>query len=258
MWWLKKLFGGSKHQPPVERTSLTIEAGDIVAYGGTDYQVARKLTYTQGPYTWYDYQLLDGEDELWLGAEDDDGLVVTIYSKISINLPHPPPQRVNHNGKSFLLDEHGESVVVEDTGTETRNLRVSYWDYEDEDENEFLCIEDWSGDIETSWGFEIKAYELEIYPRSLAATVGAAGLETSCYHVHVPSFGEWAFVIAADHPVNLKEITIPFETRFLTPEVLQAASLFPPDIAAHRPEATLNTLSHPTLMDLYHRAWQRW
>src|SRR5690606_19252312 len=48
------------------------------------------------------------------------------------------------------------------------------------------------------------------------------------YHVHVPSFGDWGFVLAvpADAP---SECRLPWQGRFLTEEIFAAARRFPPD-----------------------------
>ena len=36
---------------------------------------------------------------------------------------------------------------------------------------------------------------------TVATTIEAAGLQTRAYHVYVPSFGEWGFILAAHRPI---------------------------------------------------------
>lgn len=154
-----------KPEPEIEeRTPLTIQVGDIVSYDGTDYEVVQKLTYRQGGYTWYDYQLQDGKKTLWLGAEDDDGLCVAIYREIRFEFPQPLPDKLQYRGTTFYLDERGSCLVKVESQYSTTEVQVQYWDYESEEED-YLSIENWSGDWDASYGEEIEPFEIEIYPR---------------------------------------------------------------------------------------------
>jgi spermidine synthase len=80
------------------------------------------------------------------------------------------------------------------------------------------------------------------------ATVESAGLGAAPYHVHVPSFGDWGFVLAgagAPPPLALSPSAPPL--RFLDPAVLAAAGVFPRD----RPRLALepSTLDRPRIVD---------
>lgn len=85
---------------------------------------------------------------------------------------------------------------------------------------------------------------------SVEATVAAAGLRTTPYHVDVPSFGDWGFVVGApgDFAPALDEAVTP---RFLTAEVVAAAQAFGAD--AGPVDVEVNTLDDPVLVDYTER-----
>jgi spermidine synthase len=69
---------------------------------------------------------------------------------------------------------------------------------------------------------------------TVVTTLEAVGFTTTPYHVHVPSFGEWGFVIASRRPMRLAP-SLPPGLRFLEPQGLPALFQFPPDMARVRP-----------------------
>lgn len=85
-------------------------------------------------------------------------------------------------------------------------------------------------------------------------TIRAAGLATVPYHVDVPSFGDWGFVLAAAEAPALALSRDAPDLRFLDPAVLDAATVFPPDRA--RRSVPPSTLLDPVLLDLQRRGWQ--
>jgi spermidine synthase len=87
---------------------------------------------------------------------------------------------------------------------------------------------------------------------SIERTVAASGLRTRPYHVDVPSFGDWGFVLAADTRPALHTSGVP--ARFLSPEVLRAATAFPPDRGPA--DVAVNTLARPRLLDYERRGWR--
>jgi spermidine synthase len=76
------------------------------------------------------------------------------------------------------------------------------------------------------------------------------------YHLNVPSFGDWGFIMA--HPgesaPNLANESP--EPAFLTESVLEQALVFAPDVA--RVATEVNALSQPVLMRYYQNGWKRW
>ena len=87
---------------------------------------------------------------------------------------------------------------------------------------------------------------------TVVATLEAVGLTTTPLHVHVPSFGEWGFVIASRRPW-LPPQKLPADLRFLTVEGLPALLQFPPDMA--RVAAEPNRLSNQALVATFEQEW---
>jgi spermidine synthase len=86
------------------------------------------------------------------------------------------------------------------------------------------------------------------------STVRSAGLAAVPYHVDVPSFGDWGFVlaaVAAEPPLRLASGQ---RLRFLDEAVLGAAAVFPAD---RRPQPTQpSTLDDPVVLQLAAREWR--
>ncbi|MEO8299461.1 MAG: polyamine aminopropyltransferase [Burkholderiales bacterium] len=89
---------------------------------------------------------------------------------------------------------------------------------------------------------------------TVVATLEAVGLATTPYHAHVPSFGEWGFVLASRRPWRAPT-ALPQGLRFLTLAGLPALQQFPPDMA--RVEAEPNRLSNQTLVRSFEAEWGR-
>ncbi len=89
----------------------------------------------------------------------------------------------------------------------------------------------------------------------IEASVAAAGLATVPYHVDVPSFGDWGFVLAAREPPALRLAEVGPALRTLDAPSLAAAAVFPPD---RRPDGPVepSTLLRPTVLDHQRGAWQ--
>ena len=89
---------------------------------------------------------------------------------------------------------------------------------------------------------------------TVVQTVEAAGLTAAPYHAHVPSFGEWGFVIASRRPWHLPT-ALPEGLRYLTPQTLPLLFDFPLDMA--RVPADVNRLSNQVLVHTYEAEWGR-
>ena len=89
---------------------------------------------------------------------------------------------------------------------------------------------------------------------TVVQTVEAAGLTATPYHAHVPSFGEWGFVIASRRPWR-QPTALPTGLRFLTLQTLPLLFDFPLDMA--RVPAEVNRLSNQVLVHTYEREWGR-
>ncbi|RYF73409.1 MAG: polyamine aminopropyltransferase, partial [Comamonadaceae bacterium] len=87
---------------------------------------------------------------------------------------------------------------------------------------------------------------------TVVQTVESVGMTATPYHAHVPSFGEWGFVMASRRPWRLPE-RLPEGLRFLTPATLPLLFDFPQDMA--RVPAQVNRLSNQVLVNTYEREW---
>ncbi|RMI41537.1 polyamine aminopropyltransferase [Streptomyces triticirhizae] len=92
---------------------------------------------------------------------------------------------------------------------------------------------------------------------SIQTSIAEAGLATTPYQVDVPSFGNWGFVLASldDTPPPLELSPAVPPLRYLSPEVLTASAVFPPD--RQRPtDIRANTLMEPVIIDYGRDEWQ--
>jgi spermidine synthase len=87
----------------------------------------------------------------------------------------------------------------------------------------------------------------------IAETVRQAGLQTYPYHVYVPSFGEWGFVLGGTHAYAVPR-TLPAGLRFLNTEGIPLLFEFPPDMAAIPMPA--NQLNTQVLVRAYENDWK--
>ncbi|MGY4827251.1 polyamine aminopropyltransferase [Sphaerotilaceae bacterium SBD11-9] len=89
---------------------------------------------------------------------------------------------------------------------------------------------------------------------TVVTTIESTGLQTTPYHAHVPSFGEWGFILASRRPLRLPT-ALPPGLRFLSVEGLPALLQFPPDMA--RVPAEVNRLSNQVLVQTFEGEWGR-
>ena len=88
----------------------------------------------------------------------------------------------------------------------------------------------------------------------IVETMRSAGLTARPYHVYVPSFGEWGFVLAGVGAAAPPP-AYPDGLRFLTIEATAMLFTFPPDMAAVPVE--VNRLDNQVLVQYYGAEWQR-
>lgn len=87
---------------------------------------------------------------------------------------------------------------------------------------------------------------------TVVATIEATGLTATPYHAHVPSFGEWGFVLLHRRPWTPPR-AMPAGLRFLDVAGLSALLQFPPDMA--RLPAPVNRLSNQVLVHSFEEEW---
>jgi spermidine synthase len=89
---------------------------------------------------------------------------------------------------------------------------------------------------------------------TVVATLESVGLTATPYHAHVPSFGEWGFIVASRRPWRMPE-QLPEGLRFLTLDGMGALLHFPPDMA--RVPAEPNRLTNQALVRTFEEEWGR-
>lgn len=88
---------------------------------------------------------------------------------------------------------------------------------------------------------------------SIAKTLGASGFQTHPYHVYVPSFGEWGFVLASRGPYA-PPATLPEGLRFVSVREIPQYFSFPPDMA--RVAVETNRLNNQVLVRYYEKEFE--
>jgi spermidine synthase len=87
----------------------------------------------------------------------------------------------------------------------------------------------------------------------IADTLKEAGLKTWPYHVYVPSFGEWGFMLAGYEDFKLPQ-ALPSGLRFLSMQNVGEMFVFPNDMLPVAAEP--NRLNNQVLVHYYERDWK--
>jgi spermidine synthase len=90
---------------------------------------------------------------------------------------------------------------------------------------------------------------------TVAQTLESAGFRTRPYHVYVPSFGEWGFILAGEHDPGTAARLLP-GNRFLSTTTALQAQFFPPDMA--RRPVPVNRLDNQALVRSFAEEWARY
>ena len=91
---------------------------------------------------------------------------------------------------------------------------------------------------------------------SIEKTIRDTELYTLPYHVYIPSFGEWGFVLASHFPIKLNGDKLPQDLKYLNSDILSKGVIFAPDIA--KVEVEENRLSTHRLIEYYDEGWKKW
>ena len=86
----------------------------------------------------------------------------------------------------------------------------------------------------------------------IVKTVESVGLRATPYHVYVPSFGEWGFVIASTNPY-VQPGRYPESLKFLTADTAPSLFQFPKDMLPV--DVEVNKLNNQVLVQYYESEW---
>lgn len=92
---------------------------------------------------------------------------------------------------------------------------------------------------------------------SIKETIASAGFSSVLpYHVNVPSFGEWGFILASKHTLSLQNIQPLVTTKYLDRDAIQRMFYFEKDMLASNVEAS--SLDSPKVLEYYLDGWSHW
>ncbi|UOR11934.1 polyamine aminopropyltransferase [Halobacillus amylolyticus] len=107
-------------------------------------------------------------------------------------------------------------------------------------------------------------FATEVY-WTISETIASTGLSIENFHVDIPSFGNWGFVMASRELIDVGSLDIKKKTEFLTDELLKSMTVFGKDedreiVNRDGETVTLepNTLIDPNLIQKYEQAWQNY
>jgi len=90
---------------------------------------------------------------------------------------------------------------------------------------------------------------------SIAKTIGASGFENIYpYHTHVPSFGDWGFVMASAIEKDIQQPKIASDTKFLDKNNFASLFIFEKDIQSDN--VAVNQIDQPVLLNYYLKGWK--
>lgn len=89
----------------------------------------------------------------------------------------------------------------------------------------------------------------------VVTTLRSVGFHTTPYHLLVPSFGEWGYVIASKQAFAMPK-SYPAGLRFITPESARTMLSFPPDMGPVQTE--VNRLNNQALVRYFDDEWSKY
>ena len=87
-------------------------------------------------------------------------------------------------------------------------------------------------------------------------TIKEASLYPYPYHIYVPSFGDWGFIMGTKVDLNIDSIKISVPTTYLDDRIAKKLFVFPKDLVNTSPKAS--TLDKPVIIKYYLDGWKHW
>jgi spermidine synthase len=87
-------------------------------------------------------------------------------------------------------------------------------------------------------------------------TVKETGMNTYPYHVYIPSFGDWGFVMASRIRMDPGAIKIRVPTRYVEDRIIGNFFVFAKDLIDKSPQSS--TLDRPMVLSYYLEGWKYW
>jgi len=88
-------------------------------------------------------------------------------------------------------------------------------------------------------------------------TIKSTGfVQVAPYHVNVPSFGEWGFIIGSREKRDINNISLNIETRYLSEKTLSRLWQFEKDLSYVGVQ--VSTIDNPKILEAYLKGWVYW
>jgi hypothetical protein len=142
--------------------------GAIVSHGGIDYVVRGTVTYSEGPFVWWEHLVEgDGAEPLWFSVEEDEGRLELAFWKARRDLVLQPGGALTVDGKQFHEQERGHANYTSEGTTGLGPAgQQDFVDYATDDGSALLSFERYGADMpwEISLGTPVRPGELTTYP----------------------------------------------------------------------------------------------
>jgi hypothetical protein len=150
-----------KAKPSVQAGGFEqLKPGDAVSYGGTDYLVTGRITYSVGPGNFYAFLLQDRDSKNWLRVGPNQELAVA--REVSFNVPSPLPESINYSGKNYVRTDQGAANVTVEGASGTKPGSVTYARFTIEGGGR-LWVEDWGTETRVQSGQVVDPMEIKLY-----------------------------------------------------------------------------------------------
>ncbi len=80
--------------------------------------------------------------------------------------------------------------------------------------------------------------------------------KTYPYHLYIPSFGEWGFILASRINLNFDDFNLKVSTKFINQKIMQRSLIFAPDMSDLNVKP--NMLNNHLLIKYYNDGWVKW
>lgn len=166
-----------KEEPSYDPTNISVrdlDMGFVLDYDMKTWVVKGVYDYDWGDnFFTREYKIDSGEEQLFLSVEDDDELEITISKKVKVrvideDIPEyivsheRPPKKLHYQGATYYQDKESPGFF-HDTSNKDEDAWDEFisWDYYDEDEKLYICIEQWEErEFEGSVGRVVEEYEI--------------------------------------------------------------------------------------------------
>lgn len=181
MSFWKKWFGKQEEKPSLDPFKDLVldrlEPGYLVDYDMRTWEVTAHHRYDMGDgYRAEEWELRSERELRWLGREEEDGVWWSWMRKVplgaidaqirsTIQKQGDPPESLEYEGTRFYMQSYGGAEFYPNGQGPPQPFL--YWDYESEDGEQLLTIEQWGDDeFETSVGHYVEEYQFtNILPR---------------------------------------------------------------------------------------------